>query len=254
MKKLTKVKSVGLSKFNNAEFVNFASRFLELIYDAKEGDLPGTGAALGIDPADVTLFEEELVLMGDIVSQSRISDITAKLAELDKERSEFAVHLITQVHSSLVSPKADKKQAAISLSNAMKPYVGCQRLPNQQKTHAIKGLITDMNKPENAANVRALDLNDALEAMEASNTSYALLIKQRSNKLAAAKLEESKGVRQRMADLFDYMSCCAFAQNLLHPTETTATFLRNLNAMIDETTALRNQRIGQLKRQPANVG
>ena len=46
----------------------------------------------------------------------------------------------------------------------------------------------------------------------------------------------------------DYISTVAFVQSVAHPTDATATFVTNLNALIDEMNALYNQRIAQAKR------
>ena len=54
-------------------------------------------------------------------------------------------------------------------------------------------------------------------------------------------------VRLRMDDLYDDMTTIAFVQSVAAPTAETARFVNELNALIDETTALYNQRIGAAK-------
>jgi chorismate mutase len=43
------------------------------------------------------------------------------------------------------------------------------------------------------------------------------------------------------------MSTYAFAQSVVKPTQETAAFINRLNALVDETNALYNQRIAQAR-------
>ena len=126
--------------------------------------------------------------------------------------------------------------------------MGCYRSPGQQETVQIRGLLTDARKAENLPNVEALSLANILTELESANDEYASLTEQRTEERAANRLDESKTVRMRMDELYDYISTVAFVQSVAHPTEATAAFVTNLNALIDETNALYNQRIAQAKR------
>lgn len=251
MRNITKVNNIGLDKLNNAEFTNFCNRFVELIQQATPDETPGTGEALGMDTEDVEQFETELATMTDLVAQSRTSNLTAQLAELDKERDDLVVYLIGAVRTAKASPLAAQRQAAVALYNVLKPYVGCQRLANQQETAAISGLVADLSKTETAAQVGTLSLTEVLNELDQRNASYATLTSQRTDEQSAARLEESKSVRTRMNALYDCMTTLAFVQSVAQPTDITAAFVRKLNALIDETTALYNQRMAQVKRQSA---
>ena len=96
--------------------------------------------------------------------------------------------------------------------------------------------------------METLALANILTELESANDEYASLTEQRTEERAANRLDESKKVRARMDELYDYISTVAFVQSVAHPTEATATFVTNLNALIDETNALYNQRIAQAKR------
>ena len=126
--------------------------------------------------------------------------------------------------------------------------MGCYRSPSQQETVQIRGLLTDARKAENTANVETLALTNILTELESANEEYASLTEQRTEERAASRLDESKTVRLRMDELYDYIATVAFVQSVAHPTDATATFVTNLNALIDETNALYNQRIAQAKR------
>lgn len=69
----------------------------------------------------------------------------------------------------------------------------------------------------------------------------------RTNNKAASIKENSTAVRLRMDALYDDMTTMAFVQSVAAPTAETATFINNLNALINETSALYNQRIAAAK-------
>ena len=60
-------------------------------------------------------------------------------------------------------------------------------------------------------------------------------------------VESAKKIRLRMDEEYDEMTTYAFAQSVVKPTATTATFINRLNTLIDETNALYNQRIAQAR-------
>ena len=247
MRTIVKIKEFGITRLNNAEYTNFSTRVLSLVNQA--GTLePEGGSALGIEEEVTEEYGTLGGTMGDIVAQSRISDRTAELTAVDKQRDDLVVYLFKLLRSKKSSPLTEERKAATSLYNLLKPYVGCYRSPGQQETVQIRGLLTDARKAENLPNVEALALANILTELESANDEYASLTEQRTEERAASRLDESKKVRARMDELYDYISTVAFVQSVAHPTEATAAFVTNLNALIDETNALYNQRIAQAKR------
>ena len=247
MRTIIKIKEFGITRLNNAEYTNFSNRVLSLVNQA--GTLePEGGSALGIEEEVTEEYGTLGGTMGDIVAQSRISDRTAELTVVDKQRDDLVVYLFKLLRSKKSSPLTEERKAATSLYNLLKPYVGCYRSPGQQETVQIRGLLTDARKAENLPNVEALALANILTELESANDEYASLTEQRTEERAASRLDESKTVRARMDELYDYISTVAFVQSVAHPTEATAAFVTNLNALIDETNALYNQRIAQAKR------
>lgn len=247
MRTIIKIKEFGITRLNNAEYTNFSTRVLSLVNQA--GTLePEGGSALGIEEEVTEEYGTLGGTMGDIVAQSRISDRTAELTAVDKQRDDLVVYLFKLLRSKKSSPLTEERKAATSLYNLLKPYVGCYRSPGQQETVQIRGLLTDARKAENLPNVEALSLANILTELESANDEYASLTEQRTEERAASRLDESKTVRARMDELYDYISTVAFVQSVAHPTEATAAFVTNLNALIDETNALYNQRIAQAKR------
>ena len=120
----TKIKAAGLTKLNNAEYTNFMNAFYRLAFAAGGGggdsespdEISLDNNPLGITDAQKTAFEKELPLMTDLVNQSHISDETAQLLDLDKQRDDLVVYLTTSVSQMRKSPiEAQRTAAQLSL-------------------------------------------------------------------------------------------------------------------------------------------
>ena len=235
----TKIKPAGLTKLNNAEYTNFMNAFYRLAFAAGGGggdsespdEISLDNNPLGITDAQKAAFEKDQVLMTDLVNQSHISDETAQLLDLDKQRDDFSVYLTTTVSQMRKSPIEAQRAAAQTVYNIIKPYIGIYKSANQQET----------------AQIQTLGLKEILDSLRAANDEYAKLTAQRTGNRAASIKEASAVVRLRMDDLYDDMTTIAFVQSVAAPTAETARFVNELNALIDETTALYNQRVGAAK-------
>ena len=252
----TKIKPAGLTKLNNAEYTNFMNAFYRLAFAAGGGggdsESPDeisllANAPLGITDAQKAAFEKELALMTDLGNQSRISDETALLLDLDKRRDDLVVYLTTTVSQMRKSPIEAQRAAAQTVYNIIKPYIGIYKSANQQETAQIQGLLLDLDKEGVPALIQTLGLKEIQDSLRAANDEYAKLTAQRTGNRAASIKEASMAVRLRMDDLYDDMTTIAFVQSVAAPTAETARFVNELNALIDETTALYNQRIGAAK-------
>lgn len=255
MGKYTKIDPAGLGKLNNAEYMNFMNRFFLLAFPSSTSGGDGSGSpsgislddgnpALGITGEEKDALKEDMDLLTDLVSQSRISDETAAMQDLDKRRGDFVVYLTTTISQARKSPIATQSAIAQSLYNVIKPYIGISRLANQQETAQIQGLLTDLAKETNAANIASLGLADVVEALREANDEYARLTSQRTSTKAATSKEDSATVRARLDDRYDDITTMAFVQSVANPSEEATLFINEMNALIAETTALYNQRMG----------
>ena len=145
------------------------------------------------------------------------------------------------------SPLAAQRTAAEKLYLAVKPYIGAARLANLQETAAIEGLLVDLDKDGMPEALAALTLTEVVASLKEKNRQYATLTEQRANAKADTPIESAKKIRLRMDEEYDEMTTYAFAQSVVKPTATTATFINRLNTLIDETNALYNQRIAQAR-------
>ena len=253
MEKITKVKDINITKLNNAEYRTFMARYGNLL--AGGGGDSESPDEISFDPNDPlgipqelrTAFATDFALLTDAVNQSSASEETAQMSALDKERDDLLIFITSTITQMTKSPLAAQRTAAEKLYLPVKPYIGAARLANLQETAAIEGLLVDLDKAGMPEALAAINLTEVVEALKEKNKQYATLTEQRANAKADDPVESAKKIRLRMDEEYDEMSTYAFAQSVVKPTQETAAFINRLNALVDETNALYNQRIAQAR-------
>lgn len=253
MEKITKVKDINITKLNNAEYRTFMARYGNLL--AGGGGDSESPDEISFDPNDPlgipqelrTAFATDFALLTDAVNQSSASEETAQMSALDKERDDLLIFITSTITQMTKSPLAAQRTAAEKLYLPVKPYIGAARLANLQETAAIEGLLVDLDKAGMPEALAAINLTEVVAALKEKNKQYATLTEQRANAKADDPVESAKKIRLRMDEEYDEMSTYAFAQSAVKPTQETAAFISRLNALVDETNALYNQRIAQAR-------
>lgn len=253
MEKITKVKDINITKLNNAEYRTFMARYGNLL--AGGGGDSESPDEISFDPNDPlgipqelrTAFATDFALLTDAVNQSSASEETAQMSALDKERDDLLIFITSTITQMTKSPLAAQRTAAEKLYLPVKPYIGAARLANLQETAAIEGLLVDLNKAGMPEALAAINLTEVVAALKEKNKQYATLTEQRANAKADDPVESAKKIRLRMDEEYDEMTTYAFAQSVVKPTQETAAFINRLNALVDETNALYNQRIAQAR-------
>lgn len=253
MEKITKVNIIYLQRLNNAEYRTFMARYGNLL--AGGGGDSESPDEISFDPNDPlgipqelrTAFATDFALLTDAVNQSSASEETAQMSALDKERDDLLIFITSTITQMTKSPLAAQRTAAEKLYLPVKPYIGAVRLANLQETAAIEGLLVDLDKAGMPEALAAINLTEVVAALKEKNKQYATLTEQRANAKADDPVESAKKIRLRMDEEYDEMSTYAFAQSVVKPTQETAAFINRLNALVDETNALYNQRIAQAR-------
>ena len=253
MEKITKVKDINITKLNNAEYRTFMARYGNLL--AGGGGDSESPDEISFDPNDPlgipqelrTAFATDFALLTDAVNQSSASEETAQMSALDKERDDLLIVITSTSTQMTQRPLAAQRTAAEKLYLPVKPYIGAARLANLQETAAIEGLLVDLDKAGMPEALAAINLTEVVAALKEKNKQYATLTEQRANAKADDPVESAKKIRLRMDEEYDEMSTYAFAQSVVKPTQETAAFINRLNALVDETNALYNQRIAQAR-------
>ena len=264
MAKYKEIKSIRLTSLNNAEYVDLMTGFCRLAFppatvdeeDPDDGGSPGTvslmaakaaegNAELGISAEEQEAFEADLARLADMVENApKAADETAELKTNDERRDELVVYLTTTVRQQRNSPIQAIRDAANSLYNVVKPYIGIYDIPVRQETVKIDGMLIDLEKEDYPEKLATLGLTPVTVELREVNNRYRELSERRRDKKAANEKEQSAVIRLRLDDLYKDMTTIAFVQSVAYPTEGTAAFISQLNTLIDETTNAYKTRVG----------
>lgn len=261
-----RIKEARLYSYNNAEYLNFLRRFrahLPLEVGGEEdrpgelsllSDEPLGAPALGISATQVAELDDYLAQLTDLNNQSRISQETGSLTVLDNKRDKVAIYITNRITRASSLPLQSEQDAGLFLVNVVKPYIGLARLPFNQETETIRGLLVDLRKAENASAVEALGLTSYMTELERLNNQYEEVAALRSANRLVNTIDNSKIIRAKADDLYDDMTDLAYAWSLAHPSEKASDFIRNINALIDETQISLHLRAGSGKKENGGSG
>ena len=240
MRTLAEFLNLNLHRLNLPEHVNFFTDFIALT--ERYG-----GAALHYEDADMARLRQLHAMEQDLVARSSAHIETAEMQELEQQRDVLGQYVIDTVRSAQNMPIASKAADARELWIVLSPYVGFYDMPNKQETAAIDGMVSDLEKEENAPRVASLGLTDFVAELKRVNTEYRALYVQRMEARNAGKTADSKTIRPEMDALYKFITTVAFAHNVVSPSEQIAAYISIVNTLIGETNASYNQRTGNTK-------
>lgn len=262
---IIKIKELGLQQLNNAEFTEFMNRFRKLIpvQASEEEERPGglsvlteseTGY-LGVTSEMLAAFDADMQALTDSVSRQRTDDRTKQKSLYEVSRGSCVTLYFTSLQTAMKSPIAATAEAGNILWTRTKDYRGIQRLPQQQETAQIRGLLFDLAKEENQTHVTTLHLEGLLEQMRETNEEFARLSEESLTERAADTTEQTLIVRDRLAVQYDDISTTIFAFSVAEKNVDALTFVSNLNALIDETrTAYKRRSKGETESEETPEG
>ena len=254
MSTYTKIKTLPLSLFNNAEYLSFMNHVLDLANgnsgggDSESPDeislLTGSDGIpeLGLTKEFLETYEADLLAMADVVDESRTSQETEQMALHDTNRDNLAIYIITRISRAGTLPLEAERDAGKYLYKVIKPYIGIARLPVAQESAKIQGLLIDLRKDENISYVETLGLAAYLDELEKENNAYISLTSQRTQNRAANKKESGAVLRERIDGYYEDLVMLAQSYSVAVPLEAATAFVNNLNQLITETTTANNQR------------
>ena len=236
MATILKPQSINLSRLNNAEYTYFAGQIVTRI-------LADTAEALHVPAATLAAYKANYEKMVELVAQSRISEETAEIAEVDSEEDAIIVYINATIRNAKSSPLSDKKAASTALYNVTKPYIGIQRLPQRQQVQKVSGLLSDLAKEEVATYIETLGLVEEIERLDTLNARYLDLLTRRADSQVTNAVESAKPIRTEMDALYDEMITTAWAFSIATPSDVLTAFIVFLNKLIDDTNTAYNQRM-----------
>ncbi len=228
----------NLSVLNNSEYQNFLSRFVELIPEEVNGSSP-----VNIPSENIAEMETLLAKLMDLNRKTRAQETTDERREADRSRNAVAAYIMGRVLKSSSLLLDTERAAGKTLRGTIAPYKGVRRLPVNQKTEVLKGLLFDLRKEEFIEAVATLGLTSYLDELERLNTRFESLVAEESSVRSAFSGEEvSRTLRLRADALYSDCIMLANATQVLAPSAASEAFVRDANSLIDEVRIAYNLR------------
>lgn len=181
-------------------------------------------------------------MLADVVDESRISQETEVVAIHEKNRDNLVIYITTRISRAGSLPLEAERDTGKYLYKVIKPYIGIARLPVAQESAKIQGLLLDLRKADNASYVTTLGLEAYMAELEKENNAYIALTSQRTQSRVTNKKKCGAILRGRLDKYYEDLVMLAQSYNIVQPTETTTTFVNNLNQLITKTVIAYNQR------------
>lgn len=242
MRTVVLLSSIALGKLNASEYLNLMTRLQTLIETA-------TAEALGLTNEEFEEFKDLVAKLQNRVNYTSASALTVQLDGIDKQRDSLLTFLFSTIQNGVKLPIEAQCVAAEALELIIRPYANIQRLPGQQETVQVNGLLIDLAAESAAAHVTTLNLTAVVDELKKQNDQYAALTQQRTLESDANATENITELRARMDPMYVAVTTIAHAESIANPTETTAEFVRALNATVAEVDHLYNLRVGHVKKQ-----
>lgn len=194
-------------RFNlrNNEFLTYCTEVRNFIEEA------GAGAGALDCEKRFTPYVAALEAYGDAIVVVTASELTAKLAEADRERDNLLVGTMETIRNGERHYDSDRRTAAAALTPIVNAYTGIQERSIDDETGLVNNFIQDLREEKNTAYLAALGLDEWLTALETANNQCATLTVQRSNE--ATETGASKAARNALntayADLVELLNALA---------------------------------------------
>lgn len=253
-KTILHVKEIMLSRLNKAEFLGFLTRVMNLLVKIRDAQSSGgdsgypevqseTGdvAELYIDEELLTELQSCLDQLTEMTRETRSNLLTEELAQLDRDRDAILSYIFNTLEKASKLPLATQREAGRILHNALKVYSDIIRLPQTQETVEIRGMLLDLAKETLAPHVETMGLAPYIAELKRINDLFEDKSQTRSDETAPSEVK-TKEIRKQAGSLYQEIAERAFAANLLHESETTLQFIKDLNRLIDTTIADYNRR------------
>ena len=242
MRTVVLLSSIALGKLNASEYLNLMTRLQTLIEGA-------TAEALGLTNDEFEEFKDLVAKLQNRVNYTSASALTVQLDGIDKQRDSLLTFLFSTIQNGVKLPIEAQRVAAEALELIIRPYANIQRLPGQQETVQVNGLLIDLAAESAAAHVTTLNLTAVVDELKKQNDQYAALTQQRTLESDANATENITELRARMDPMYVAVTTIAHAESVANPTEATAEFVCALNATVAEVDHLYNLRVGHVKKQ-----
>ena len=196
MKDGLEIKRIGTTKLDNALHVKYHDAMYGFVI---EFDLP----KLGIPEELKDEWKGSIDTEKENNMEAQASVNSKLLRQKEEERSRLLQYIFVSVRNGQLSPEKEKSDAAMRLNVVIAPYTGIRNESFDRETMHVDGMLTDLKKTENAADLSKLGLSSDITKLETLNKEFDKLYSERSKKRADNKLPKTLAVRNRTDAIFE---------------------------------------------------
>ncbi len=238
MRKVLLTREIALARLNAKEYLNLMTRMKSLIEDA-------TATALGMTDEEFAEFSALVDKFYQRIYFPEGNELTDSLNDLEGQRDAVITYLFQSVRNGISLPIEEQAEAAKALEKITSLYAGLQRMPEQQETVAIAGLLLKLDEEAAKAHLATMNLTAIVAKLKSLNDEYAAQTKARTRAKGLNEVETVAEMRAALDPMYQTLTIIAQSKNVLEPTETTAEFMAVLNETIKEVNQLYNKRMGK---------
>lgn len=231
MKKGLEIRKIAQKRIDNARHLQFHRSVYDLLVEFELEKL-GVPEDLKVD------YSESLDVELELNMETTANIHSELLQKKNAERNQLVLFIFGEMRNHLRSPEKDEAEAAQRLAITIKPYIGIQKKSFDRETADLSSLITDLEKPENKADVAKLGLTKSVQKLEKLNAEFSEIYLQRTKERAAKKMPASIVVRAETDTIYERIiltlqSNYIYGKDPIDP-EQIATLVERINKRADE--------------------
>ena len=207
---------------------------------------------IALEPTDIPSWKADIEQEKDVARAIMASSETALMTKKDAERDRIVTSLFQEIRQASKSPIAERAQAGARLKLVADAYKGLQWEADAEETAHIEGLLYDLAKPMNDADLTALGLNTLVDLLTAANKDFNALRTQRSDTKALDKLPAGKLIRKKNDTTMNALFRHIEAAYIVAANDADRTLIGDLidkiNHAVKETKTTHNESMAQKKK------
>ncbi len=221
------IKDFGITHLTLGATCNFHKKV------KKEIDASGV-AALHVEE-EITLYEASIENLRKVVNRQMAFAATVSLAETDEERDYLIGVINGVVNAHLRNPLKAKREAAVKLSADLAAYAGIARHEYTKQSSEVEGMLAVLARPEDAAALTALSLDEEVEALRAANEAFEAAYDIKITESTARNPQreaDSRELREAVNAAYQRIVKKVNAYALIQPTDEINDFIERVNGIV----------------------
>jgi hypothetical protein len=236
------INAINISILRNAEYIQFAENFSDLV---KSND-PEVLSVV----TQFNVFNAKNTELKSLFKLQLSSDVTEEIQGLDLRRDNAINGITAVVTGFMYHFDPAKSSVANVLNENLKLYgVGIARENYQAETALINSIVSDWeSKPNLIAAVSALNLNDWKEELKASNSLFDKKYLERTKEYGSANEETLKKKREETNAAYYELRKHIDAHGVINNSTVYTKTIKELNALIEQYNTVLNSRLAVAKK------